>query len=113
MSFMKGLTSFIKSFLQSPHNNDPPLQLLYLWIDSSSLSKRYFKYQYTGHISAFPPNFLCNETVGCPPVNVFFTFFSINSGSSLVNNAESGLEDDIFPLFISPGINLLCICAGL
>src|SRR3954447_11080566 len=107
MSFMNGLTSFIKSFLQSPHNNEPPLQLLYLWIDSSSLSKRYFKYQYTGHMSAFPPNFLCKATVGCPPVKVFLTFFSISSGSSIVNSAVSGFDEDIFSLFVKPGINLL------
>src|SRR6476469_2630352 len=104
---INGLTFLIRSPLHSPHSRFPPLQSLYLSVDSYSESKRYFKYQYTGHMSAFPPNFLCKSTVCCPPVKVFLTFFSISSGSSVVNSAVSGFDEDIFSLFVKPGINLL------
>jgi hypothetical protein len=47
--------------------------------------------------------------VACPPVKEDNAFFSTISGSSVVNIAVSGLEDDIFEIRDKLGRNLLCI----
>src|SRR5512145_359424 len=108
-SITKSRVSLARSLLHSPQSKFPLLHLIYLSNDSFSLSKKYLRYQYTGHISAFAPNFFCNEIVGCPPVKADSTFFSTISGSSVVKIAVSGLEEDILYNFDKLGKNLLCI----
>src|SRR5215469_2377055 len=112
-STMNVLDPFDKSPLHSPQRRFPLLHLSNLSSDSCSVSNKYRKYQKTGHPRALPPNCRCKVIVGCPPVKAAETFLSMTSGSSVVNSAVSGLDDDIFPDIPRPGINLLWICAGL
>src|SRR6267143_691100 len=94
---IKGFSAFFRLHLHSPHKSSPPLHFLALSSDSVSDSKKYRKYQKTGQMLKFAPSLRCNSTVGCPPVNEFDIFLSINSSLSVVKIAVSGMDDDIFP----------------
>src|SRR5688572_1729417 len=102
-----------RSDLHSPHSKLPVLHFRDRSNDTFPLSKKWLRYQKTGHASGSPPNILCSPTDGCPPVYAPEILFSIVSGSSVVKIALVGFDDDILPFISRLGTNLLWTWAGL